>query len=161
MSDEKSQSFFTSLDELKNSLDNDLNVDHHVLDLSQKGSLKSPDQEQWFSEDYEGELSVDVYQTKDKIIVKSTIAGINPEDLEIYIHNDLLTIRGRREQEKEEKTADYFYKECYWGGFSRSIILPVEVQADKIEAVFKNGILKIILPKSQKSKMINVKVKDE
>ena len=155
------QSFFTSLDELKNNLENGQDDEQHVLDLSQKSNFLSPDEEQWFAEDYEGQLSVDVYQTKDEIIVKSTIAGVKPEDLEIYIHNDLLTIRGKREHEIEEKNVDYFYKECYWGGFSRSIILPVEVQADKIEATLKNGVLTIILPKSQKSKLINVKIQEE
>ena len=160
MTEDQTPAFFTSLDELKNNLEDD-QTDQHILDLSQKASLKNPDEEQWFSEDYEGQLSVDVYQTKNNIVVKATIAGIKPEDLEIYIHNDLLTIRGKREQEREEKDADYFYKECYWGGFSRSIILPVEVQADKIEASFKNGILKIVMPKSQKSKLINIKVKKD
>lgn len=160
MTEDQTPAFFTSLDELKNNL-GDQADDQHVLDLSQKAGLKTPDEEAWFAEDYEGQLAVDVYQTKDKIIVKSTIAGIKPEDLEIYIHNDLLTIRGKREGEKEEKDTDYFYKECYWGGFSRSIILPVEVQADKIEATFKNGILKVVLPKAQKSKLINVKVKED
>ncbi len=158
MSEDKS--FFTSLDELKENLEGG-HDDQHVLNLSQKSSLKNPDEEKWFTEDYEGELSVDVYQTKTNIIVKATIAGVKPEDLEIYIHNDLLTIRGKREQEKEERDADYFYKECYWGGFSRSIILPVEVVADKVEANFKNGVLKIVMPKSQKSKIINVIVKED
>ncbi len=161
MPEKPKAAFFTSLDELKNSLENEGHEEDRVLNLSQKSDFLTPEQEQWFTEDYEGQLSVDVYQTKDNIIVKSTIAGVKPEDLEIYIHNDLLTIRGKREQEKEEKDADYFYKECYWGGFSRSIILPVEVQSDKVEANFKNGILKIVLPKSQKSRLINVKVKED
>lgn len=148
--------FFTNLEDLKQSLDKE-GSDSHLLDLS----VNNKDEEQWFTEDYEGQLAVDVYQTKDNIIIKSTIAGVKPEDLEIYLHNDLLTIRGKRLQEYEETEADYFYKECYWGGFSRSIILPVEVQADKVEAIFKNGVLKIILPKSQKSKQINVQVREE
>ncbi|HDQ23136.1 MAG TPA: Hsp20/alpha crystallin family protein [Candidatus Uhrbacteria bacterium] len=161
MTEEQNQAFFTSLEDLKKNLEGGLAEDSRVLDLSTRPDFLSPEQEQWFSEDYEGQLSVDIYQTKDNIVVKSTIAGVRPEDLEIYIHNDLLTIRGKREQEKEEKEADYFYKECYWGGFSRSIILPVEVQADRVEATFKNGILKITLPKAQKSKLINVEVKED
>jgi HSP20 family protein len=159
MVEEQNPTFFTSLDELKNSLDNGHGEDGQVLDLS---NLEKQDSaEDWFAEDYEGQLSVDVYQTKDKIIVKSTIAGVKPDDLEIYIHNDLLTIRGKREQEIEKQDVDYFYKECYWGGFSRSIILPVEVQSDKIEATLKNGVLTVVLPKSQKSKLINVQVKED
>ena len=152
MAEEQASVFFKSLDELKNSLDDGQERDQRVLDLSAKNKPALKNDEEWFAEDYEGQLSVDVYQTKDKIIVKSTIAGVKPEDLEIYIHHDLLTIRGKREQEKEEKDADYFYKECYWGGFSRSIILPVDVQVDKVDAVFKNGILTITMPKAAKSK---------
>lgn len=160
MADEQSSVFFKSLEDFKNSMVPDEKNNQPVLDLS--GQSNQPtNEEDWFTEDYEGQLSVDVYQTKDNIIVKSTIAGVKPEDLEIYIHNDLLTIRGKREESKEEEQADYFYKECYWGGFSRSIILPVEVQADKIEAVFKNGILKITLPKANKSKLINVQVRED
>jgi HSP20 family protein len=159
MLDENSPVFFKSFDELKQNLDAE-NNERRVLNLP-KRQPKAENNEQWFEEDYEGQLSVDVYQTKELIIVKSTIAGVKPEDLEIYLHNDLLTIRGKREQKIEEKDVDYFYKECYWGGFSRSIILPVDVQADKVEANFKDGILTIILPKSQKSKLINIKVKED
>ena len=159
MSAEQAKAFFTSLEELKKNLEHDQQDDRHILDLTKKAATKTDNE--WFSEDYEGQLSVDVYQTADEIIVKSTIAGVKPEDLEIYVHNDLLTIRGKREADCVEETTDYFYKECYWGGFSRSIILPVEVQVDKIDAILKNGILTIIMPKSKKSKLINVRVKEE
>jgi HSP20 family protein len=158
MAEEKSSAFFTNLDELKSSLENDQHDDSSVLRLPKKAE---PEQEQWFTEDYEGQLAVDVFQTKDNIIVKSTIAGIKPEDLEIYVHNDLLTIRGKREDEKSEEGTEYFYKECYWGGFSRSVILPVEVQVDKVAASMKNGVLTIIMPKATKSKLVNVQVKEE
>jgi HSP20 family protein len=156
MAQDQSSIFFTNLDELKQGLENDSNKDSHLLDLSKQDV--TPQNEDWFTEDYEGQLAVDVFQTKEAIVVKSTIAGVKPENLEIYLHNDLLTIRGKREQEDEEQETDYFYKECYFGGFSRSIILPVEVQADKVEATLKNGILKIVLPKAQKSKLINVQI---
>ncbi|MCX6742632.1 MAG: Hsp20/alpha crystallin family protein [Candidatus Parcubacteria bacterium] len=159
MSQDQNSIFFTNLDDLKQSLEKDSKHESGLLDLSAH-DLK-PEKEEWFTEDFEGQLAVDVYQTKDAIIVKSTIAGVKPENLEIYLHNDLLTIRGKREEEKEEKDSDYFYKECYFGGFSRSIILPVEVQADRVEATLKNGILKIILPKAQKSKLINVQIKED
>ena len=158
MPEDQSSAFFTSLDELKGNLEDDQQKDQHFLDLNKKNSNE---QEEWFAEDYEGQLSVDVYQTEDNIVVKSTIAGVKPEDLEIYIHNDLLTIRGKREQEVEEKEPDYFYRECYWGGFSRSIILPLEVQIDKTRAIFKNGVLTIILPKAKKSKVVDVEIETE
>jgi len=158
MPEDQSSIFFTNLEDLKQSLENDQKTDARLLNLAK---TKDSPEESWFAEDYEGQLAVDVYQTKDAIVIKSTIAGVKPEDLEIYLHNDLLTIRGKRQQELEEKDADFFYKECYFGGFSRSIILPVEVQAERAEATLKNGILKIVLPKAQKSKLINVKFKED
>lgn len=147
--------FFNNLQDLKESLEE---KPSSVLDL---GESDLKDEEKWFNEDYEGQLAVDVFQDKENIYVKSTVAGVKPDDLEIYLHNDLLTIRGKREEQAENKNADYFYKECYWGGFSRSIILPVEVKTDKVEATFKNGILTITLPKEKKSKVVNVKIKPE
>jgi HSP20 family protein len=117
---------------------------------------------EWVAEDYEeGQLSVDVYQTKDSLIIKSTIAGVRPEDIDIAINNDMLTIRGKREVEETVSEEDYLYQECYWGGFSRSIILPCEVQADKVEANLKNGVLTITLPKAKKAKGIQVQVTEE
>jgi len=108
----------------------------------------------------EGQLSVDVYQDKNNIIIKSTIAGVEPEDVDITFDNDMITIRGKRQRDKSISDEFYFYQECYWGGFSRSIILPVEVLSDKIQATIKNGILTITLPKAKK-KDISIKVKDE
>jgi HSP20 family protein len=115
----------------------------------------------WFDESYEGQLSVDVYSTSSEIVVTSTIAGVKPEHVDISINNDMLTIRGKRSQEKEESIDDYYYQECYWGGFSRSIILPVEIEADKVSASLKNGVLVVRLPRSHRSKNISVRVKHE
>lgn len=107
----------------------------------------------------EGQLSVDVFQDKRNIIIRSTIAGVDPEDIDITFDNDMITIRGKRKKDTTVRDEDYFYQECYWGSFSRSIILPVEVQSDKIKATIKNGVLTIILPKSHKD--INIKVEEE
>lgn len=126
-----------------------------------KESQSEAQAEGWMNDEYEGQLSVDVYQTADDIVIKSTIAGVKPEDIDISIQNDMITIRGQRHQEERIKEGDYFYQECYWGGFSRSIILPTEVRSDKIEAVLKDGILKIVLPKIKKTKSVVVKVKRE
>ncbi|MBU4332169.1 Hsp20/alpha crystallin family protein [Patescibacteria group bacterium] len=115
--------------------------------------------EEWMDEEYEGQLSVDVYQTANNIVIKSTIAGVKPEDIDISIQNDMITIRGQRQKEEKIKEDNYFYQECYWGGFSRSIILPVEVRTDKIDAALKDGVLTIIIPKARKSKSVIVKVK--
>jgi HSP20 family protein len=118
--------------------------------------------EEWLDEDYEeGQLSVDVYQTKDTIVIKSTIAGVKPENIDISINNDMVTIRGKREVEETVLEEDYFYQECYWGGFSRSIILPMEIVAEKVEASLKNGVLTVALPKAKRSKSVSIKVKDE
>lgn len=108
----------------------------------------------------EGQLAVDVYQDKKNIIIKSTIAGVEPDDIDISIDNDMITIRGRREKQRDISEDDYFYQECYWGGFSRSIILPVEVDAEGIEAGMRNGVLTITLPKVH-TKDLNIKVRDE
>jgi len=118
-------------------------------------------QEEWLTENYEGQLALDVYETPNNIVIKSAIAGVKPEDISISISNDMLTIRGKRQQEEEIKEENYFYRECFWGGFSRSIILPLEVNTDAIEATLKNGILTITLPKIKKGKPINIPVKEE
>jgi HSP20 family protein len=113
-------------------------------------------------EDYdEGQLSIDVYQTAKAIIVKSTIAGVKPDDIDIAINNDMLTIRGKREMLEEIREDDYLFRECYWGSFSRSVILPVEVESDKIEAELENGVLTIVLPKAKSAKEISIKVKEK
>ena len=109
----------------------------------------------WFSG--EAQLSVDVYENSNNIIIKSTVAGVKPEDLEISISNDLLTIRGVRSQEEEVSEDDYYCRECYWGAFSRSIVLPREVDQKKIDAAIKNGVLTIKLPKKYKTSSIKVR----
>jgi len=124
---------------------------------------KYPPQEEtgWLEEGDEGQLSVDVYQTQSHIIVKSTVAGTKPEDIEVQLNNDLLTVRGKRYQEDEVNEDNYFYRECYWGNFSRSIVLPVEVQPTKITAKLKGGILTISLPKAKMSQSVQVDVVEE
>lgn len=118
--------------------------------------------DEWLDkEESEGQLSVDVYQNKDNVVIKSTIAGVKPEDIDVAIDNDVITIRGQRKLEEEIKEEDYFYQECYWGSFSRSIVLPVEIRPDEAEASLKNGVLTIVLPKVKKSKSVAVKVKSE
>jgi HSP20 family protein len=108
----------------------------------------------------EGQLSIDVYQDKNRIVVKSTIAGVKPDDLKISLHHDLLTIKGLRSSSQDINEADYLYRECYWGSFSRSIILPTEVDSKKVEAELENGVLTITLYKLTPSP-IDIKFKDE
>ncbi|NCB21102.1 MAG: Hsp20/alpha crystallin family protein [Clostridia bacterium] len=97
----------------------------------------------------EGQLSIDVYQTTNKIVIQSTIAGAKAEDLKISLHHDLLTIHGTRKHPQTLSEESYLYRECYWGPFSRSVIIPTEVDSKKIEAELKNGVLTITLHKSK------------
>ena len=107
----------------------------------------------------EGQLTIDVYQTDSDIVIKSTIAGVKPENLDVQINNDMVTIKGERIQEDEASSDDYYYQECYWGAFSRSIILPVDIQANRSEASLKNGILTIRLPKASSAKARKIQVR--
>lgn len=106
----------------------------------------------------EGQLTVDVYQTDDEIVIKSTIAGVTADDIDISITNEMVTIKGSRKQEEKIKEQDYYYQELYWGSFSRSIILPEEIDADKAKATMKNGVLTLRLPKLAKSKVKKVRI---
>lgn len=132
-----------------------------LLDKIIKHNQENNFKEQLSQIQEEGELKVDVYQKDDKIIVKSTIAGAKPEDIEVNLNNDILTIRGKREMEEEIETKNYLHRECYWGGFSRSIILPYEINKGRIKAIIKRGILTIILPKATKKEGIKVKELEE
>ena len=107
----------------------------------------------------EGELTVDVYQTADSIVIKSMIAGVRPEDLDISITRDSVTIRGHREEERIAKDDDYFARELYWGSFSRTVQLPEEIDVDEAEAIEKHGLLILKLPKLDKKRQSKLKVK--
>lgn len=115
-------------------------------------------EEDWMS-DYEGALNIDMYQTKDNVIIKSTIAGVRPDDIDITVANDMVTIKGTRQREETINQDDYFYQECYWGSFSRSVIVPVDIDSEEIEADLKDGILTVVIPKAAKAKTKKVKVK--
>ncbi len=110
-------------------------------------------------EEEEGQLTVDVYQTGNDIVVKCMVAGVRPEDLEINITRDMVTIKGKRETEKMIREEDYFHRELYWGTFSRTIMLPAEVDVEEAEAVEKHGLLIIKLPKIDKHRQARLKVK--
>jgi HSP20 family protein len=110
-------------------------------------------------ENNEGQLTVDVYQTADSIIIKAIVAGVRPDDLDVSITRDMITIRGKRKEHKEVTEDNYYYKELYWGTFSRTILLPQEIDVDSADAKEKHGILTLILPKIDKDKQTRVKVK--
>ena len=116
-------------------------------------------QNQSESSDAEGQLTIDVYQTENDIVIKSTIAGVKPEDLDVSINNDMITVKGERKSEETVNIENYYYQECYWGSFSRSVVLPVDVIPEKAEASLKNGILTIRLPKADTNKSKKIQVR--
>ena len=116
---------------------------------------------QWIDEDTdkEAELTVDVYQTPDMIVVKSMIAGVRPEDLDVSITRDSVTVRGKREEERVAEDGDYFTRELYWGSFSRTVTLPEEIDVDAAEAIEKHGLLILKMPKLDKKRQSKLKVR--
>jgi HSP20 family protein len=112
------------------------------------------------SMELDGELTVDVYETPSEIVIKTMVAGVRPEDLDIQITRDMVTVKGRRESERLIREEDYLHRELYWGSFSRSISLPVEVEIEEAEAIEKHGLLIIKLPKLDKSRQTKLKVKN-
>ena len=107
----------------------------------------------------EGELTVDIYDKGDAIVIQSTVAGVKPEDLDVSITNDTVTIRGRRERLEEASEENYYYKELFWGTFSRSVILPEEIDDEAAEASLKHGLLMVVLPKKRRGVVSKLKVK--
>ena len=150
-------------------LGSDESVEEQELEIVEEEQPEAPRQpaqvqakengnEEWLN-DFEGQLNIDMYQTKDNVIIKSTIAGVRPEDIDITVANDMVTVKGSRRKEENIVQDDYFYQECYWGNFSRSVIIPVDIDSESIEADLKDGILTIIIPKAAKAKTKKVKVK--
>jgi HSP20 family protein len=115
---------------------------------------------EWSDAEAEGKLSVDVLETEKDLIVIATMAGTKPEDIFLHLHNDFLTIRGSRTPQINEP-ARFFYEECYWGKFSRTIVLPVEVKGEVAESEYRNGVLTIRLPKAAGRQNIPILVIEE
>lgn len=107
--------------------------------------LLHPDK--WLEEATEGELAVDVYETQGQFVVQSTLAGVRPEHLTLSLQRDLLTIRGERSSCVPHEDAKYLTQECYWGRFSRSLLLPEAIDVARASATLKHGVLTIVLPK--------------
>lgn len=107
----------------------------------------------------EGQLAVDVYQTKMEVVIKAPIAGVKPDEISIAITDDVVTIKGERREEQEVERENYYAQECYWGAFARSVILPVTTLSDKADATFTDGVLTIRIPKAETAKTKIVKVK--
>lgn len=107
----------------------------------------------------EGELAVDVYQTNDAIVIQAMVAGVASDDLSVSVTREMVTIKGKREAPKGIPAENYFYQELYWGAFSRTILLPAEVETEDVEATERRGLLTIKLPKIDKDKKQTVKIK--
>lgn len=108
---------------------------------------------------YDGQLAVDVYHDDHNVYIRAIVGGIDAKDIEVHMNNDMVTIKGKRIIPKEVKPEHYFIQECYWGGFSRSIILPVDIKHDGVEAKIEHGILLVMLPKSHRPKNTRIPIK--
>lgn len=109
----------------------------------------------------EGDLSVDVFQTEDEVVIKALVAGVRPDDVDVSITRDTVTIRGEREEDVSTTTDNYFHRELFWGAFSRTIILPAEVEVEEATAYEKHGILEIHLPKINRDKQTKLRIKSQ
>jgi len=105
------------------------------------------------------EFPIDVYQTKKDLVVKAALPGVKPEEVDITITDDAVTIKGEHAEEQETKEDDYLYRERYYGAFSRSVAIPVKVKGDKAEATFEEGVLTLTLPKAEEIKPRQIKIK--
>ncbi len=114
--------------------------------------------EEWDEEPVAGQLAVDVFETKEKLVVKGRVAGVNKSELDVSISDNTLTIRGTLSAGNEEGVENYFLQECYWGEFSRSIVLPVPVKEDEIEAVLKDGVLTVSFAKLKQDTVKKIEV---
>ena len=130
------------------------------LSNEREDELPETKEENWIGNSpEEGELNVDVYQNQNEIVIKTMVAGVRPEDLDVAISRDMVTLKGKRENERTIADDDYFHKELYWGSFSRSIVLPQEIDVDAAEAVEKHGLLITKLPKLDKNRQTRLKVR--
>jgi len=117
-------------------------------------------EEEWNDDDavLPGQLAVDVYETKEKLVVKARTAGVNKGDLDVSIADNTLSIHGTLSAGNEEQVENYFVQECYWGEFSRSIALPVPVKEEDIEAVLKDGVLTVSFTKVKQDTVKKIQV---
>lgn len=123
------------------------------------GAGAAPTASDWDDEEpVPGQLAVDVYETKDKLVVKARTAGVNKNDLDVSISDNTLSIRGTLSAGNEDDVENYFVQECYWGEFSRSIALPVPVKEDEIEAMLKDGVLTISFAKVKQDTVKKIEV---
>jgi HSP20 family protein len=156
----KKKSFF---DKLTGSVR--LSRDEYVDDVFEDDDTEEQEYPEVVEEDYSlmeesvGELPVDVYQTSNDVIVQTLVAGVKPDDIMIDISREMLTVEGHRKESRSVQEDNYYARELYWGAFSRTIMLPAEVNPDKAEATEKHGLLTIKIPKVDKGRQSKVKIK--
>ena len=134
--------------------DDEVAVKHFEDNESEWNGQEGPSEEV-----QEGELPVDMFHTSDAIIIRALVAGVSPDDLDIAITRDMVTIKGLRKEVQEAADDDYYHRELFWGSFSRTLLLPEEVLIDEAEAQEKHGLLEIRLPKVDKDRSTSLKVK--
>ncbi len=126
---------------------------------AQAPQQSAPTNDEWDEEEaVPGQLAVDVYETKEKLVVKGRVAGVNKSELDVSIADNTLSIRGTLSAGNEDDVENYFVQECYWGEFSRSITLPVPVKEDEIEALLKDGVLTISFNKVKQDTVKKIEV---
>jgi HSP20 family protein len=133
--------------------------DAPAADNSDAPQQAAPASEEWDEEEaVPGQLAVDVYETKEKLVVKGRVAGVNKSDLDVSISDNTLSIRGTLSAGNEDDVENYFVQECYWGEFSRSLALPVPVKEDEVEAILKDGVLTIRFTKLKQDTVKKIQV---
>jgi HSP20 family molecular chaperone IbpA len=145
-------------EEEKSSVEQSRRISPSVRDNNEGRNNDSRPETKW-EEEIDAELTVDVYQTSSEIILQTMVAGVQPDNLSISITRDMITIRGKREENQSIEKDNYFVQELYWGSFSRTISLPEEVNPEEAEAVERHGLLIIKLPKLDKNKETKLKIK--
>ncbi len=165
----KKPSFLERLTGAQNASEYDriLDDDHEFGSDDRKQDTYQDDAESWQDDAHdagtpqEGELPVDMYQTSDAIVIRALVAGVSPNDLDIAITRDMVTIRGIRAEYQESSDDSYFHRELFWGSFSRTLLLPEEVIIDEADAQEKHGMLEIRLPKLDKNRSTQLRVKSQ
>jgi HSP20 family protein len=137
-----------------------LDEDMEHMDEEQSNLKSTPTKANIFEDNEEdAQLTVDVYQTPSEIIIKTMVAGVKPDDLDVSITRDSITIRGKRSEDRTVSNDEYFHRELYWGSFARTITLPEEIDVDGAEAIEKHGMLVLHLPKLDKNRQTKLRVK--
>jgi len=141
-------------------IDNQFDTNNTVIEASKS---KQGVLDEWQENHQEGQLAIDVIETEKEVIVISTMAGADTSKIEVYVHSDdLLTIKGVRQAPTiETPISEFVYQECFWGSFSRTVVLPVHVYGDSAQATYKNGILILKIPKKIKKSFVPIEIIEE